>query len=229
MNLGPKRTFGRDNHSHIAQLGQISVELEGAYQRLSRRVFTYMEQQCPQISHLAGSATDKLPGTAKGSSLKAHLPAREAFETADALFTVEKRELQLPTLERPIWGDRTTLAVLPFRHLLLSSELTPKHCSVLSAKQYEIVQNDSLLRMAEFIREEVDMDCVIVLADGAKVCFTATLRGAETDIVPGDTVKRRIVGYLGHDGKTGCGAKFTNIRVVCQNTLTAALSGQWCT
>ena len=59
---------------------------------------------------------------------------------------------------------------------------------------------------------------------GAKVCFTATLRGAQTDIVPGDTVKRRIVGYLGHDGKTGCGAKFTNIRVVCQNTLTAALN-----
>ena len=42
--------------------------------------------------------------------------------------------------------------------------------------------------------------------------------------MPGDTVKRRIVGYLGHDGKTGCGAKFTNIRVVCQNTLTAALA-----
>ena len=38
-----------------------------------------------------------LPGTAKGSSLKAPLPAREAFETADALFTVEKRELQLPS------------------------------------------------------------------------------------------------------------------------------------
>ena len=66
------------------------------------------------------------------------------------------------------------------------------------------------------------MDSVVVLADGAKVAFTATLRGAETDIVPGDTIKRRIVGYLGHDGKTGCGAKFTNIRVVCQNTLAAA-------
>ena len=146
------------------------------------------------------------------------LPAREAFETADALFTVEKRELVYPfEYEQPIgldWQKSGTFAVVRTD--------TQQLLGVVS-KQYEIVQNDSLLRMAEFIREEVDMDCVIVLSDGAKVCFTATLRGAETDIVPGDTVKRRIVGYLGHDGKTGCGAKFTNIRVVCQNTLTAAM------
>ena len=144
------------------------------------------------------------------------LPAREAFETADALFTVEKRELVYPyQYEQPIgldWQKSGTFAVV-----------RTDTQALLGVCQYEIVQNDSLLRIAEFIREEVDMDCVIVLSDGAKVCFTATLRGAETDIVPGDTVKRRIVGYLGHDGKTGCGAKFTNVRVVCQNTLTAAL------
>ena len=147
------------------------------------------------------------------------LPAREAFEVADALFTVEKRELVYPyQYDEPIgldWQKSGTFAVV---------RTDTQQLLGIVSKQYEIVQNDSLLRMAEFIREEVDMDCVIVLADGAKVCFTATLRGAETDIVPGDTVKRRIVGYLGHDGKTGCGAKFTNIRVVCQNTLTAALS-----
>jgi phage/plasmid-like protein (TIGR03299 family) len=146
------------------------------------------------------------------------LPAREAFETADALFTVEKRPLYY-------WGDIDGHRDgLPTEHFGVVRTDTQALLGVVS-KQYEIVQNDSLLRMAEFIREEADMDCVIVLSDGAKVCFTATLRGAETDIVPGDTVKRRIVGYLGHDGKTGCGAKFTNIRVVCQNTLTAALSG----
>ena len=154
------------------------------------------------------------------------LPAREAFETADALFSVEKRELMVPRQ----YTDERTDGYLPGRISYEPSGTfgvvrtdTQALLGVVS-KQYEIVQNDSLLRMAEFIREEVDMDCVIVLSDGAKVCFTATLRGAETDIVPGDTVKRRIVGYLGHDGKTGCGAKFTNIRVVCQNTLTAALS-----
>ena len=148
------------------------------------------------------------------------LPAREAFETADALFSVEKRELFYLTDPVPpcTSGARNSNAFGVVRtdtQALLG----------IVTKQYEPVQNESLLRMAEFIRDEADMDCVIVLSDGAKVCFTATLRGAETDIVPGDTVKRRIVGYLGHDGKTGCGAKFTNIRVVCQNTLTAAMSG----
>ena len=145
------------------------------------------------------------------------LPAREAFETAEALFTVEKRPLQYAAQDE--LGEWDMLDSGSFGVVRTD---TQRLLGVVS-EQYEIVQNDSLLRMAEFIREEVDMDCVIVLSHGRKICFTATLRGATTDIVPGDTVKRRIVGYLGHDGKTGCGAKFTNIRVVCQNTLTAAL------
>jgi len=153
-----------------------------------------------------------------GTVTESTLPAREAFETADALFTVEKRQLTYPKLRAGGLGwDNEDAGV----YGIVRTD-SQQLLGVVS-KQYEIVQNDSLLRMAEFIREEVDMDCVIVLSHGAKVCFTATLRGASSDIVPGDTVKRRIVGYLGHDGKTGCGAKFTNIRVVCQNTLTAAL------
>jgi len=154
-----------------------------------------------------------------GTVTEGTLPAREAFETANALFTVERRQLTYRKLRAGGLGwDNEDAGV----YGIVRTD-SQQLLGVVS-KQYEIVQNDSLLRMAEFIREEVDMDCVIVLSHGAKVCFTATLRGAQTDIVPGDTVKRRIVGYLGHDGKTGCGAKFTNIRVVCQNTLTAALN-----
>ena len=150
------------------------------------------------------------------------LPAREAFETADALFTVEKRELQYPTFSTVGENDANCWSNTPAGVFGVVRTDTQALLGIVT-KQYELVQNEALLRMAEFIREEVDMDAVVVLADGAKVCFTATLRGAETDIVPGDTIKRRIVGYLGHDGKSGCGAKFTNIRVVCQNTLTAAM------
>ena len=151
------------------------------------------------------------------------LPAREAFETADALFTVEKRELQFPTYSTVGVNEANCWSNTPAGVFGVVRTDTQALLGVVS-KQYELVQNEALLRMAEFIREEADMDSVVVLADGAKLAFTATLRGAEADIVPGDTVKRRLVGYLGHDGKTGCGAKFTDIRVVCQNTLAAALS-----
>jgi phage/plasmid-like protein (TIGR03299 family) len=146
------------------------------------------------------------------------LPAREAFETANALFVVEKRELTYPK-----HGEFVQNLPEPTGAYGLVRTDTQDLLGIVS-KQYEIVQNESLLRMAEFIREEVDMDTVVVLQDGGKVCFTATLRGATQDIVRGDTVKRRIVGFLGHDGKTGCGAMFTNIRVVCTNTLAAAMS-----
>ena len=151
------------------------------------------------------------------------LPAREAFETAEALFTVEKRQLLYPFA---LGADENGVTSTTTKDAGVYGVIrTDTQCLLgVVSEQYEIVQNDSLLRMAEFIREEADMDSVVVLADGARIAFTATLRGASADIVEGDTVKRRIVGYLGHDGKTGCGAKFTDIRVVCQNTLSAALS-----
>ena len=146
------------------------------------------------------------------------LPAREAFETANALFGVEKRELQYP-----VFKDPNIVGVEPAGVYGVVRTDTQDLLGIVS-KAYEVVQNDSLLRMAEFIREEADMDSVVVLKNGARLAFTATLRGATKEVVPGDKVFRRLVGYLGHDGKTGCGAIFTNVRVVCANTLAAALS-----
>ena len=151
------------------------------------------------------------------------LPAREAFETAEALFTVEKRPLFYPFGMPDPTGIGGLVEYKPTGTFGVVRTDTQALLGTVS-EQYELVQNEALLRMAEFIREEADMDSVVVLADGAKIAFTATLRGASADIVAGDTVKRRLVGYLGHDGKTGCGAKFTDIRVVCQNTLAAAMS-----
>ena len=95
------------------------------------------------------------------------LPAREAFETADALFTVEKRPLFFygeDTSPSPTHGEQVPFPTESFAVVRTDTE---QLLGVVS-KQYEIVQNDSLLRMAEFIREEVDMDCVIVLSEEPK-------------------------------------------------------------
>lgn len=89
---------------------------------------------------------------------------------------------------------------------------------------YRVIPNDRLLQFAEAIREEVDMDTVIVLRNGAKVAFTAKIRGTNSEVVPGDAVYRNIVGYLGHDGVTGMGGLYTDVRVVCANTLGFAMN-----
>ena len=81
------------------------------------------------------------------------LPAREAFEVADALFTVEKRELSFPIDNR-----RTFDGYKPSSTFGVVRTDTQALLGIVS-KQYELVQNDALLQMAEFIREEVDMDC----------------------------------------------------------------------
>jgi phage/plasmid-like protein (TIGR03299 family) len=153
-----------------------------------------------------------------GQVIEGTLPARDAFVRAQALFPVEKLAL---------WaGDPTN----PTKMISLSDERVgiwrPDERKILgtASPSYRIISNDTLLRFAEAIREEVDMDTVIVLRGGAKVAFTAKLRGTNQEVVPGDTIHRNIVGYLGHDGKTAFGGMFTDIRVVCANTLGFAQS-----
>jgi len=145
-----------------------------------------------------------------GEVVEGTLPAGEAFTRAGALFPVGVTGLyakaddgEMLEIEdrRAIWrpDTRTILGV--------------------ASDHYKPIQNTQLLRFAEAIREEVDMDTVIVLKGGAKVAFTARLRGSDHEVIPGDKIHRNIVGYLGHDGKTAFGGMFTNIRVVCANTL----------
>ena len=68
------------------------------------------------------------------------LPAREAFETADALFTVEKRELLYPTEinGREDYSDSGVFGVVRTDTQALLGVVS---------QQYELVQNDSLLRI----------------------------------------------------------------------------------
>ena len=150
------------------------------------------------------------------------LPAREAFEKADALFQVEKRELVYPDTpnESGIGSGGITGYQPSGQYAIVRCDNNQFLGAV--TKRYEVVQNEALLRMAEFLREEVDLDTVVVLQNGSKLAFTATIKGAQKEVIPGDTVKRRIVGFLGHDGITGVGAMFTNVRVVCSNTLALA-------
>jgi len=150
-----------------------------------------------------------------GEVIEGTLPAGEAFTRAGALFPVGviKQVAIAPDGEIIDMPDRRAIWRPDTRTVLGSA-----------SDHYKPIQNNQLLRFAEAIREEVDMDTVIVLKGGAKVAFTARLRGSDHEVIPGDKIHRNIVGYLGHDGKTAFGGMFTNIRVVCANTLGFAQS-----
>jgi phage/plasmid-like protein (TIGR03299 family) len=99
---------------------------------------------------------------------------------------------------------------------------TGRELSVMT-ETYTPIQNESLIRIAEALHEDINMDAVCVLSDGKKVTFTARIRGAEGEVVPGDPVEQYLIGCTSHDGSIPFQLLFSPVRVVCMNTLSAAL------
>lgn len=138
------------------------------------------------------------------------MPAREAFALGGALFEVQPRPVY-NGLGDEIEGYRGITRVDNGAVLSIMSE------------SYEPVQNESLLRVAEALREDVEMDAVCVLAEGRKVTFTATIRGAAGQVGRGDEIRQNLVGATSHDGTVAFQVLFSPVRVVCANTLAQAL------
>lgn len=138
------------------------------------------------------------------------LSAREAFRVANADFQVAGR---------PVFD--ADMQSIPGYQAITRMD-TGRTLSVMT-ETYTPIQNESLIRIAEALHEDINMDAVCVLSDGKKVTFTARVRGAEGDVVPGDPVQQYLIGCTSHDGSIPFQLLFSPIRVVCQNTLSAAL------
>jgi phage/plasmid-like protein (TIGR03299 family) len=148
---------------------------------------------------------------------EAQLSADYFFNDANALFPVEPLEL---------WGGSPSAPqdMVPLKGKTKAIwRPDKKHVLGTVSPGYEVIPNSMLLDFAKRIESEATIDAVVVLREGAKVAFTAKLRDLEGAVVPDDTVKRYVVGYLGHDGSVGFGGMFSNTRVVCNNTLQGAL------
>jgi phage/plasmid-like protein (TIGR03299 family) len=182
-----------------------------------------------------------------GQVIEGTLPADEAFRRAGALFPVEQLQLWAGDVQSQALLDAVSYAAdQPFsspeerqghiqaaieKHLISMREnrvaiWRPDERKILGTASpgYQIFPNQCLLDFASALREECDMDTVVVLRGGAKVAFTAKIRGTDREVVPGDKVFRNIVGYLGHDGSTAFGGIFTDIRVECANRLAFAMN-----
>ena len=138
------------------------------------------------------------------------LPAREAFALAQADWQVLSTPILDPT-GSPIEGYQAITRGDNGKVLSVQKE------------SYSIVQNEQLIKLAEALHEDAEMSAVCVLDEGRKVTFTAKINGAEGEVIKGDEIHQYIIGATSHDGSIAFQSLFSPVRVVCNNTLSAAL------
>ena len=146
-----------------------------------------------------------------GTVIDGTLPARECFIRANALYEVKKAPLNFTN---PVTG-----LVAESQHRCATYRTDTGDQLGTVGLTYEPIQNEELCKFAEALRDDCQMESVVVLKGGAKVAFSARILGTDAEVVKGDKVHRRLNGYLSHDGTSAFGGMFSDIRIVCANTL----------
>lgn len=140
------------------------------------------------------------------------MTAAEAINLGGLDYTVEKRPMFIqPDIEIP-----------DFKAIVRTDTNYPLG---IVSEGYQIVQNHEAFEFFDTIvdRGEAIYQTAGVLGKGERIFITAKL---PSDIlVHGEQVENYLLLTSGHDGRTAIQAGFTSVRVVCNNTLTAALRG----
>lgn len=159
-----------------------------------------------------------VPWHGLGQALTADADIETWRREAGMDWTIRRAEL-LYKYERASEG----VLVVPGQKLLHRSD-THEALGIVSA-QYQVVQPGEVL---EFFRDLVadqgfKLETAGTLFGGKR--FWALARAAEGEVVPGDAVGGYLLLSSSADGSTATTAMPTTVRVVCNNTLSMALSG----
>jgi phage/plasmid-like protein (TIGR03299 family) len=106
---------------------------------------------------------------------------------------------------------------------LTRSDRTDVTLSVVT-ESYGIVQNADALALAAAIVGEDNASAEVcgALDEGRRIFLVLSMKAAGFEVA-GEAIEPYIVCFAGHDGSTSVGFRFTPVRVVCQNTMSAAL------
>ena len=112
--------------------------------------------------------------------------------------------------------------------------MSPDHCAIVRTDNhtclgihgigYTPVQNTALVNLLDYLREDVRIENVLSIRGGRKVFATASI-DTEDEVVPGDRVRRYLHLFNSHDGSSGFGVFFSDVRLACANQL-AYLTGK---
>lgn len=143
-----------------------------------------------------------------GTFVPERASASEAFKIAGLDWTAERRAVFYMGPDGPI--------------------PSPDHCSIVRSDNdallaihgtaYTPVQNSALINLLDYLREDINLETVLSIRNGRRVYATAAIN-TESDVVAGDTVRRYLHIFNSHDGSSGFGVFFSDIRLACANQL----------
>ena len=155
------------------------------------------------------------PLTARvGTLVPENVSASEAFAIAGLDWTAQKQPVYYLGADGPV--------------------MSPDHCAIVRTDNYAClgihgsgytpVQNTALVNLLDYLREDVRIENVLSIRGGRKVFATASI-DTEDEVVPGDRVRRYLHLFNSHDGSSGFGVFFSDVRLACANQL-AYLTGK---
>jgi phage/plasmid-like protein (TIGR03299 family) len=160
-----------------------------------------------------GYAVNPLIGRV-GTMVPENASASEAFAIAGLDWNAQKQPVYFHGADGPV--------------------MSPDHCSIVRTDNYAClgihgigytpVQNNALVNLLDYLREDVRIENVLSIRGGRKVFATASI-DTEDEVVPGDKVRRYLHLFNSHDGSSGFGVFFSDVRLACANQL-AYLTGK---
>jgi phage/plasmid-like protein (TIGR03299 family) len=155
-----------------------------------------------------------------GQIVDNHPTAAEAIKFAGLDFEVVKKPLYTPDLNFEI-GASSEMQEIKTHFATMRTD-TQQILGVVG-KKYTIVQNADAFTFFDSIAETgVNYETAGALGDGERVFITAKLPNT-IKVADNDHLEQYIFLTTSHDGSGSIQAAFTPIRIVCNNTLTAAL------
>ena len=143
-----------------------------------------------------------------GTFVPERASATEAFAIAGLNWTAEKRPVFYMGPDGPLES--------------------PDHCSIVRSDNdallgihgtaYTPVQNKALINLLDYLREDIHLETVLSIRNGRRVFATAAIN-TESEVVPGDRVRRYLHLFNSHDGSSGFGVFFSDVRLACANQL----------
>ena len=149
-----------------------------------------------------------------GTFVPERASASEAFAIAGLDWTAERRPVTFMGADGPITSPEHVAIVRSDTDGLLG----------IHGAGYTPVQNSALINLLDYLREDLHIENVLSIRGGRKVFATAAI-DTEDEVVPGDRVRRYLHLFNSHDGSSGFGVFFSDVRLRCANQL-AYLTGK---